>query len=107
MPKSRMGQKAQENRQNRQSKSSARVNVTKGTAKKNRAIDVKCLYDGDDVVYINFDDVRHATEKSVLLIVDGEKVWLPFTQIKDFDADDQVVVCSEWIAEEKGLESDW
>ena len=83
------------------------VTVTKNPKKRTKAIRVSCEYDGDDVVGIKFDSVEHATNKSVLVIKDDEKIWFPFSQIRDFDADDGVLLCSKYIAREKGIDPDW
>lgn len=103
----KMRAKAQENReQKRQRRPQGNVSVSKGKSKPKR-INIECLYEGDDVVYIHFDKLEHATKKSVLVVIGDRKEWIPFSQLRDIDVDDCVVVCSEWIAGEKGLESDW
>jgi hypothetical protein len=59
-------------------------------------------------VHVNVDKVLRETEKAFLVLVDGEEVWLPHSQIADWDdyeAGDENVTMSvtEWIAEQKGL----
>jgi hypothetical protein len=52
-----------------------------------------------------------ATERAVLIEVDGEEMWFPFSQITDdsmiddmIERDDYVEIeVSDWIAEQKGL----
>lgn len=84
------------------------VNVKKMKQKaKRKDIDVRCEYDGDQTVYVNFDRIKHATSKAALFIIEGEEHWIPFSHLADVDTEDQVMVCSEWIAEQEGLEGDW
>lgn len=55
--------------------------------------------------------VLHATERAVLVKCDCDdgQCWLPFSQIEGIDPDmpdEQWIEIKEWLAEEKGIESD-
>lgn len=84
-----------------------RVKVSKNPKKRQKNIDISCEYDGDDTVGIHFDSVEASSKKAALFVIRGEKVWLPFSQLKDVDVNAQALICSEWIAGEKGLDADW
>lgn len=83
------------------------VKVTKNPRRRQKDIDIVCEYDGDDTVGIHFEEVRAATKKAALFIIGGEEVWLPFSQLADVDVNAKALICSEWIADEKGLAADW
>jgi len=85
-----------------------KVKVTKSPKpRRQKDIDIRCEYDGDDTVGIHFDAIEAGTKKAALFIIAGDEVWLPFSQLKDVDVVAQALICSEWIAGEKGLEPDW
>ena len=70
--------------------------------------DVKTLADSnDDDVELEYTKIKHATNKAALFIVDGEDLWLPFTQIVEVegeaDEDGGSVTITGWIASQKGL----
>lgn len=54
--------------------------------------------------------VKKATEKALLVEVDGEEVWLPRSQIVEDESealeegDTGTLAITQWIAREKGLE---
>lgn len=83
------------------------VSVTKSPKKRKKAIKVICEYDGDDTVGIHFDSVQYASKAAVLVLRGTDEVWIPFSQLKDFDAGAGALLCSKWIAEQKGLDPDW
>ncbi len=61
--------------------------------------------------YLDDCNIRLKTEKSVLIEYEGEEIWLPISQMKEVDrikvGDRNVTVCiSEWIAKQKGIETD-
>jgi len=51
----------------------------------------------------------HETDKAVLLDVDGEDVWLPFSEIEELDtttldgAEFRTYLVPEWLAIKKGI----
>lgn len=93
-------------RRNRK-KGKTSVNIRRGRAKPKR-IDIECLYDGDDVIYISFEKIEHSHKRAVLIdFGDDQKEWMPFSQISNIDVDDRVIICSEYIARQKGLEPNW
>lgn len=54
---------------------------------------------------IIFDEIKHETDLAVLLMFDGEKEWIPLSQIEnDNFRDDRFVEIPRWLAEEKELE---
>lgn len=68
-------------------------------------------YDDDDET-VEFEDVhvKHATEKALLCVIDGDEHWIPKSQIHDdsdvFDDlqnDRGTLVVTRWIAEQKRL----
>jgi hypothetical protein len=60
-------------------------------------------------VRVDYDEIKAATEKAVLLEIDGEDVWMPTSQI-DADYSNEVgegaghMFVTEWIAKQKGFE---
>ena len=84
------------------------VKVTKKPVKKRQKYTtINCEYDGDDTVGINFDEVKVVWKKSALFVIGGIEIWIPFSQLKDVDTVAQALICSEWIADQKGLAADW
>lgn len=58
---------------------------------------------------VRIEDVvcKHATQKALLVEVDGDEVWVPQSQITDDsevwkEGDTGTLVVTEWIAEQKG-----
>lgn len=50
----------------------------------------------------------HQTYKAGLFEVDGEEVWIPWSQVDEgceleFNGDEGTLIITEWIAEQKGL----
>lgn len=80
------------------------ISVRKGSGKRKK-INIECQYEGDDVMYVSFLRIEHSHKKAVLIkFSDDQKEWVPFSHIRDVDVDDRILVCSEWIANEKGLD---
>jgi hypothetical protein len=59
-------------------------------------------------VRVDYDEIKAATEKAVLFVIDDEDVWLPVSQL-DADYSNEVgegaghVFVTEWIAKQKGF----
>lgn len=66
---------------------------------------MKSVYNPDDLTYIDHDGVIHETDKAKLFSIEGDKVWLPKSKIRD--EGDDIVAIPKWLAEKKGLESSW
>lgn len=58
-------------------------------------------YDEDEVE-LSYESLEHETGAAWLLVIEGEKVWLPKSRCS-IDEDAKVVVVPEWLAVEKGL----
>jgi hypothetical protein len=54
----------------------------------------------DDGELYDYEKIVHMTDKSVLLEMDGEDVWIPKSQI--IDATDKVVTITKWLAQKNG-----
>jgi hypothetical protein len=59
-------------------------------------------------IHLDVDKIVRATDKALLLRIDGEEYWIPLSQIAgpdDYDEGDEdcTVSVTEWIAREKGL----
>jgi len=61
-------------------------------------------------VHVDFDSVKTVTEKAILFVIEGEDVWIPYSQISSEDRDSYAAgdgegsaSITEWIAEQKGL----
>lgn len=57
----------------------------------------------DDDVIIAFDDIKVVSAKAVCLRIDGDKCWIPFSQLVDLLPRKKEAIVTEWIAGEKGL----
>lgn len=59
-----------------------------------------------DEFEVEVDDVKAATDKAVLCVIDGEDEWIPRSQIIDGDVgyvgDSGSMIIPEWLAREKG-----
>lgn len=59
-------------------------------------------------VRVDYDEIKAATEKAVLIDIDGEDIWLPTSQL-DADYSNEVgegaghMFVTEWIAKQKGF----
>jgi len=56
-----------------------------------------------DLTDVGYERAKHITQKAVLFDIDGEDVWLPFSQIGYVDEEKQAVSIATWLAEEKNL----
>lgn len=56
------------------------------------------------MVEICTDGLLNETANAVLIIVDGNEVWIPKSQIEDADEDYETIIIPEWLAEDKGLD---
>lgn len=61
-------------------------------------------------MHVRIDDVicTAATDKAILVLIEGEQYWIPQSQIDDESevwrkGDEGTLVISEWIAYEKGI----
>lgn len=66
--------------------------------------------DNDDPVEITVDEVVKLTDKAALFAIDGEKHWIPYSQITEPDVDsidigdfDLIVHIPRWLAEDRGI----
>lgn len=62
-------------------------------------------------VRVYVDELKRQTEKAALCLIDGEEVWLPWSQIDEqsdieTDGDSGDAYIPLWLAEEKGLDYD-
>lgn len=58
----------------------------------------------DDLQTIVFDALEHETDLAYLLRFDDQKVWLPKSQVKDFDVLDRTLKIPRWLMEKQELE---
>ena len=65
---------------------------------------------GDNVANtVEFEDVtlEASTDKAGLFVIDGEDVWIPWSQVQDGSVDKDgetgTLIITEWIAEQKNL----
>jgi len=59
------------------------------------------MYKGTDTVLVHHSGVKRQTSKAVLFAIAGEQVWLPRSQIADFNSEH--VMVSSWLAAKKGF----
>jgi len=59
----------------------------------------------DDLAYVDHDGLLRESEKAKLFSIDNEEIWIPKSQL--VDEGDEVIAIPRWLAEEKGLKSDW
>lgn len=55
-------------------------------------------------VEVTYDEHEHETSRAHLFQIDGEKVWIPKSQMEDWDPNNKTFMIPEWLAVEKGLE---
>lgn len=62
-----------------------------------------CGYTGDgETVGVSHDGTLEAvTDKAALVFQDGEKLWLPFSQIQD--ADSEAIMVTLWWCDKEGI----
>jgi hypothetical protein len=60
----------------------------------------------DEQFEVDVDDVKAATNKALLCVVDGDEEWIPRSQILDGDieevGDSGSMIITAWLAREKG-----
>lgn len=59
-------------------------------------------------VHLDVDEIKRETDKAFLVVIDGEEVWLPKSQVSNSDdySEGDVDCCmsiTEWLANEKGF----
>jgi hypothetical protein len=64
-----------------------------------------------DWVYLDGCDISYETDKAMLIIYDGDKIWIPKSQIGELDrlqvGDTGItVLVSRWFAEKEGIEGE-
>lgn len=57
-----------------------------------------------ELVEISYEHIRRRSDDAVLLSIDDEDVWLPLSEIRDWDADLKTLHIPEWLAIDRGLE---
>ncbi len=65
----------------------------------------RTVVDSDDLCYLEHEGIIRETPDAKLFAIHGEEVWLPKSQIKD--EGDELVAIPLWLAQKRGLESDW
>lgn len=74
-----------------------------GVKEMSKEVDIDSIARGDgegDLVAIEYEEVKHVTDKAALFVIDGEKTWVPRSQIHSVTEESLEV--SEWLAVEKG-----
>lgn len=63
--------------------------------------------DGDDLVGIEHEGIKRDedTEGAVLFKCQGNEIWIPRSQLEDYDED--VLVIPKWLADDRDLEPDF
>ncbi len=56
----------------------------------------------EDDIRIEFDRIEKETVLAFLFIIDGDKVWLPKSEVRIY-YNTKVMYIPEWLAEDKGL----
>lgn len=64
--------------------------------------------DRRDCVDVPVERVKRATEKAILVVVEGEDIWIPRSEIHDDsevwdEGHDGTLVIPLWLAEQKGI----
>lgn len=62
-----------------------------------------------DLVHVFVEEVKVSTDKAAMCLIDGDEVWLPWSQIHgdseiEGPGDSGNVIIPRWLAEEKELE---
>lgn len=55
------------------------------------------------MITVEYDEIITETGKAVLFDIEGEEIWIPASQLEDYDEDNQTFDIPDWLAEEKGL----
>ena len=64
--------------------------------------DYSYKHDSREDVSVSYDELRHKTEKAVLLIINDQEVWLPLKEV-DLDEDHEEVTMPAWLAKKNEL----
>lgn len=59
--------------------------------------------DPDETVTFQFEKAKHATNKAVLVVVDGQDTWLPYSHLLEWYTDSDEAMITSWLAGQKGL----
>jgi len=62
-----------------------------------------CCEYGEEDVSLPCAAIKAVTEAAALLLIEGEEVWVPLSQLDYADVDEGLTRVSPWIAEQKGL----
>lgn len=57
----------------------------------------------DDLVDIEYNEHLHESSKAHLFDIEGEEIWIPKSQMDNWDPNRSTFTIPEWLAEEKGL----
>jgi len=80
-----------------------------GRPKREWAVDDIIGYDGNPdpkTASFPYEGIEHVTEKGALLIIDGDKHWVPRSQIVDADSE-RVIVTQWWADKQSEIACDW
>lgn len=53
-------------------------------------------------ISIQYDELLKETEMAIQILIDGEKYWLPVSQIRHYEKNKKIYL-PEWLAQKKGL----
>jgi hypothetical protein len=67
------------------------------------AIQINAAERDSDIVF-QYEDLRAATGKAVLVVVDDDEIWIPYSHISEHWPDSDEMQVTEWMAQQKGLE---
>jgi len=85
----------------------ARERAAKKAAEKSQSVDWNSFaeYEGNgDLVGLAHEGrLVHETDAAILIIHDGEELWMPKSQIAE--GDDEALMITAWIADQKGLDA--
>ena len=58
-----------------------------------------------DYITLMVDEVRYESPDAVLVLIDGEKIWLPKSQLEDWPEVGTAgeIIIAEWLAKEKEM----
>lgn len=62
------------------------------------------MRDDGRTVEIGYDELLHDTGLAIKVRIDGDDVWIPWSQISDHDPDGQAFEVSAWFARKNGLD---
>ena len=61
--------------------------------------------DGNEMITLVFDELKHTTPDAFLLIFGDEKAWIPKSQSAKIDLKVKTIDVKRWLVEEKELEN--